>query len=218
MRVRKDGKLIHDETFAIAPGATKTIDVPRSLPTHIDGWVLLFNGKDLTSWTGDTRSCKVERGTLIAQPDDHGISLRTERRDFKNFVLRFEFSGVPAGEAVPVLNVVLHGASLDDQEKQKRQAMVQFAADGSGACGLTDSPFQIEKDFQHWKHHLNDPPWQSAAIRCDRGRIEVIVGRDVVAGFRVPETSVGPIGLQVQKGKWRFRNMEVRELPPVPVT
>ena len=72
-------------------------------------WVLLFNGKDLTGWLGDTRLCRVEKETLIAQPNDHGLSLRSERRDFKNFVLHFEHQVEPAGESVPVLNVLLHG-------------------------------------------------------------------------------------------------------------
>jgi hypothetical protein len=221
LRVCKHDKLIHEETFTLAPGETKTIDTPRpKRPPPDADWVLLFNDKDLTGWLGDTRLCRVEKETLIAQPNDHGLSLRSERRDFKNFVLRFEHQVEPAGESVPVLNVLLHGAPLDDPTRQKRQAVVQFAADGASACGLTGSPFQIEKDFQRWKGDPFHPPgkWNKVEIRSDQGHIEVFANGKSVAAFSAPETRPGQIGLQVQKGKWSLRNIAVRELPPVPVT
>jgi serine/threonine protein kinase len=221
LRVFKHDKLIHEETFTLAPGETKTIDTPRpKRPPPDADWVLLFNEKDLTGWLGDTRLCRVEKETLIAPPNDQGLSLRSERRDFKNFVLRFEHQVEPAGDSVPVLDVLLHGAPLDDPGKQKRQAVVRFAADGASACGLTGSPFQIEKDLQRWKGAPFHPPekWNKFEIRSDQGRIEVFANGKSVATFSAPETRAGQIGLQVQKGKWSFRNIAVRELPPVPVT
>src|SRR5262249_60198474 len=94
LRVFKEGKLIHEETFTLAAGETKTIDTPRpKRPPPDADWGLPFNEKDLTGWLGDTRLCRVEKETLIAQPNDHGLSLRSDRRDFQNYVLRFQRHG-----------------------------------------------------------------------------------------------------------------------------
>ena len=63
-----------------------------------DGFVSLFNGKDLTGWIGATKTYGIdpnEPGVLQCFPDRSGEggggNLCTEKT-FRNFVLRFEFS------------------------------------------------------------------------------------------------------------------------------
>ena len=47
-----------------------------------DGFVPLFNGKDLSGWTGDARLWKVERGVIVGSTEGVSIAqnsfLRTE--------------------------------------------------------------------------------------------------------------------------------------------
>ncbi len=50
-------------------------------------WQLLFNGKDLTGWKGDTKGYTVENGTIICK---QGRNLFTVD-EFDNFILQFEF-------------------------------------------------------------------------------------------------------------------------------
>lgn len=52
-----------------------------------DGFELLFNGRDLSGWTGDTTGYQVVDGILVANPEGN---LYTER-EFADFVFRFEF-------------------------------------------------------------------------------------------------------------------------------
>jgi hypothetical protein len=48
----------------------------------------LFNGADLTGWLGDVDSWRVDHQAMVVSAQES--YLRTRRRDFKNFELRFE--------------------------------------------------------------------------------------------------------------------------------
>ncbi|MEZ5353733.1 MAG: DUF1080 domain-containing protein [Bryobacteraceae bacterium] len=41
------------------------------------GYVLLFNGRDLTGWSGNPRTWRVEDGMLVGTSDDYAIQLNT---------------------------------------------------------------------------------------------------------------------------------------------
>jgi len=54
-----------------------------------EGFVSLFNGKDLTGWIGSTDGYAVEDGVLFSDPKKGG-NLYADK-EFDNFILRFEF-------------------------------------------------------------------------------------------------------------------------------
>ncbi|HOX39940.1 MAG TPA: DUF1080 domain-containing protein [Candidatus Brocadiia bacterium] len=56
-----------------------------------EGFVPLFNGKDLAGWVGDTKGYIVENGNLVCKP---GGNLYTEK-EYADFVFRFEFKLTP---------------------------------------------------------------------------------------------------------------------------
>jgi hypothetical protein len=55
------------------------------------GFTPLFNGKDLTGWTGDTKGYLAENGNLVCKP---GGFLYSEK-EYGDFVFRFEFKLTP---------------------------------------------------------------------------------------------------------------------------
>jgi hypothetical protein len=55
----------------------------------------LFNGKDLTGWTGNTNSYKIEDGTLVCKAGQHGNMFTDDT--YSDFVARLEFKLPPAG-------------------------------------------------------------------------------------------------------------------------
>jgi hypothetical protein len=57
-----------------------------------DGFVSLFDGKTLDGWQGDVKHYAVEDGAMVC----HGAQLFTKKQ-YANFVLRFEFKVPPAG-------------------------------------------------------------------------------------------------------------------------
>jgi hypothetical protein len=60
-----------------------------------DGFEPLFNGKDLSGWTGAKENYDVVDGAIVCKPKKGGV-LFTEK-DFDDFILRFEFKLPPAG-------------------------------------------------------------------------------------------------------------------------
>lgn len=56
-----------------------------------EGFVSLFNGKDLNNWVGDVKGYQVEDGKIVCKP---GGNLYTEK-EYGDFVFRFEFKLTP---------------------------------------------------------------------------------------------------------------------------
>jgi len=59
-----------------------------------EGFVSLFNGNDLTGWTGQGHSYTVEDGTIVIHPAQSGGNLYTEK-EYADFIFRFEFKLTP---------------------------------------------------------------------------------------------------------------------------
>ncbi|MEN8229912.1 MAG: family 16 glycoside hydrolase [Bacteroidota bacterium] len=59
-----------------------------------DGYVTLFNGKDLSGWTGENHSYAAENGTIVIRPRKGGGNLYTEK-EYSDFIYRFEFKLTP---------------------------------------------------------------------------------------------------------------------------
>lgn len=60
-----------------------------------EGFTSVFNGKDLTGWTGEVDNYEVKEGAIICKPD-HGGVLHTEE-EYGDFVVRLEFKLPPGG-------------------------------------------------------------------------------------------------------------------------
>jgi len=59
-----------------------------------EGFVSLFNGKDLSNWAGNEHSYTVEDGTIVIRPAKSGGNLYTEK-EYADFIFRFEFKLTP---------------------------------------------------------------------------------------------------------------------------
>ena len=59
-----------------------------------DGFVSLFNGKDLSNWAGNEHSYSVEDGTIVIRPAKSGGNLYTAK-EYADFIFRFEFKLTP---------------------------------------------------------------------------------------------------------------------------
>lgn len=59
-----------------------------------EGFVALFNGRDLDGWTGIDHGYEVENGTIAVRPEKGGGNLYTEK-EYSDFVFRFEFKLTP---------------------------------------------------------------------------------------------------------------------------
>ena len=61
-----------------------------------EGYISLFNGRNLDNWIGNKKSYAAEDGMIVIKPvDDSGGNLYTEK-EYEDFVFRFEFQLTPA--------------------------------------------------------------------------------------------------------------------------
>ena len=61
-----------------------------------DGFVALFNGRNLDNWIGNKESYVAENGMIVIRPEqDSGGNLYTDR-EYSDFIFRFEFQLTPA--------------------------------------------------------------------------------------------------------------------------
>lgn len=77
-------------------GLTLLFAVSAMAQNPEEGFVSLFNGKDLTGWSGDQRLWSVENGEIVGQTDADAKKIvkntfLVSDKSFANFVLRFDF-------------------------------------------------------------------------------------------------------------------------------
>jgi hypothetical protein len=84
------------KTEAPAPPAKPETPAPAAAPApqpDAEGFVPLFNGKDLIGWIGSTGGYKVEDGIMVCLKEGGG-NLYTEK-EYADFIFRFEFKLAP---------------------------------------------------------------------------------------------------------------------------
>ena len=72
----------------------KAPDAELSAEEKAEGFEMLFNGTDLTNWTGRKHSYLVEDGNIVIRPTEGGGNLYTES-EYSDFIFRFEFKLTP---------------------------------------------------------------------------------------------------------------------------
>jgi hypothetical protein len=73
-----------------------------------EGFVALFNGKDMTGWTGDTKGYVAEGGKIVIYPERSSGNLYTTD-EFANFIFRFEFRLTPGANNGLGIRTLLEG-------------------------------------------------------------------------------------------------------------
>jgi HEAT repeat protein len=82
------------------------------------GFVSLFNGKDLSGWTGDKKGYVAENGKIVVYPDRGSGNLFTEK-EYGDFIFRFEFKLTPEANNGLGIRAPLEGnAAYDGLEIQ----------------------------------------------------------------------------------------------------
>lgn len=203
-----------------------------------DGFTRLFNGKDLTGWfveSGDARTWEAGDGELIAR--GQGLDMRncllTEGL-YADFRLRVEFS-VARGAASGIALRALRGETMGGHPFDHPNLLLMDGRTVIQGRGTK------ETGELHWVTNAADTaPSQSADLQptWSWNRLEVEVkgsslrawvnGKQIASATlsgsaRLPDGTIaalgrprGRVGLQKLIGTARFRNIEIKELPPGP--
>jgi len=205
-----------------APG---TAPAPQPAPQpDAEGFVPLFNGKDLTGWTGSVDGYVVENGAIVCIPEKGGV-LHTEEQ-YADFHLKFEVKLVPG--ANNGIGIRFDGGN---------------AAYGQGMeIQVLDDSAEVYKDLQPYQYHGSiygvvpakrghQRPvgeWNEQEIIANGRRVTVILNGVTIVDADLDEVSTPETmdhqphpGLKSPKGyigflghgtRVEFRNIRIKDL------
>ena len=188
-----------------------------------EGFVSLFNGKDLDGWIGATNGYSVENGILFCQPKGGG-NLYTAKQ-YDNFILRFEFlvytnSNNGLGIRAPSNGDAAYGAMelqiLDDSGSQYTN-LKPYQYHGS-IYGVVPAKRGSQKKVGQWNVQ---------EVRAIGSKITVILNGDVIVdadiagitdtmdGKKHPglHNAKGHIGWLGHGTRVDWRNIRIKEVP-----
>jgi serine/threonine protein kinase len=209
----------HDHRPSTAPKSVAPI------VREIEGFVPLFNGKDLAGWepaSGDPKAWHVADGTMLfnlTDPPRQRGWLVTER-DYTDFLLRFEFQLSPGANSGiglrmwPGSSKPLEIQIQDDtfpgfagQAPNERTGALYGVAGGPGAgVGL--------RAMSEWNQmEIELRGWHLRVVVNGKTALETRLNDDSMYRFlEGAPPAGGRIGLQHWLGSVRFRKLEVKEL------
>jgi serine/threonine protein kinase len=201
-----------------------------------EGFVPLFNGKDLEDWlpeSGEAVQWKVEDGAIVARRhDSQPWSALLSKRDYANFVMRFEFRAAEA----PSFSAVVYRAEVGETERVNDQPRPMHPN-----IDLARINAQAPKPPGHlwWRSGRPLPPnrkvdlkvakeWNEVEVQLRNSELTMLVNgveathTDLDGVTQIPDAipgykrSSGRIGFQVMDGTIQYRNVRIKELSPGP--
>jgi hypothetical protein len=195
-----------------------------------DGWVQLFNGKDLTGWkthSDQPGRWTVEQGELVGSTAGGPIShFYSERGDFADFHLRVEAKINKGGDSgvhfrcTSFLEFDLRPVNAEGKQPLGYEANI---AKSTATTGGTGSHWQLGAKNQTFHKPGFDIPidpdtWFAMEVLVLGNHITTKVNGQTVVDFRDLANShrKGHLALQAMYAptRVRFRKIEIKELPP----
>ena len=209
----------------------------RSFAADADGFVSLFNGKDLQGWVDANcapETWSVVEGVIHCTGKPTG-ALRTPRQ-YENFILEVEWRhlskggnsgvfiwGTPiAAPGVPFLRgievqVLDHGyAEQYEKENGKKSEWFTTHGDVFPIHGASMKPFgrhSGDRSFPSEDRSKGTPEWNHYRVVCNRGVLRLSVNGKEVSGGEDCNYRKGYLALESEGGPVEFRNIRIQELP-----
>ena len=212
---------------AAPKAADQTSAMPPLPAPDAEGFISLFNGKDLAGWVGDVKGYSAEDGAIRCLPGKGG-NLYTARQ-FGDFIFRFEFMLQPGTNNGVAIRAPLTGdAAYAGMEIQ--------VLDDTSPKFADIQPWQAHGSIYNLvaakKGHLKPAgQWNTEEIRAVGAKVAVVLNGvtivdadlDEVRKTTDPKTirkhpgmdrMIGHIGFLGHGDRVDFRNLRVKPLPP----
>jgi hypothetical protein len=194
-----------------------------------DGFVPLFNGRDLTGWdvdTGDLNAWRVDRGELVVHGNRENRGWLITEQDYSDFRLRFEFqlsNGANSGVSLRSIPGAIRTGTvqleiqLQDDPYWANRPETQQIFDGTGSLyGLAlDRPAKLKPAGQ-WNQMEVELAGSSLRVMVnDLETLRTTLDRFSSQSAKYPDLKreAGRIGLQNNaNGTTRFRNITIAKL------
>jgi hypothetical protein len=190
------------------------------------GFVPLFNGKDLSGWTGNTTGYVPEEGgRLVCYPDRGKGNLYTTK-EYSNFVFRFEYKLTPGANNGLGIRAPLEGDAayvgmeiqiLDDSADQYKD-LKPYQYHGS-IYGVVPAKRGYQKPVGEWNYE---------EVTAQGPHIKVVLNGETIVDANIDEASkngtmdgkehpglkrkTGHIGFLGHGSQLEFRNIMIKEM------
>lgn len=180
----------------------------------------LFNGTDLTGWTGDPALWSVEEGQIVGSTMENKIeknSFLSTEKSYSDFVLKVK------------VKLINHNSGVQFRSKQ----LENFAVAGYQADVAEQTYFgmlyeeQLRGILPYWKAYTDDErsavfaaakldDWNEYEITCNGDHVKIVLNGYTTLDFNDPEgAKSGIIALQLHTGpdmKVFYKDLVIKEL------
>lgn len=198
-------------------------------PKSEEGFTSLFNGKDMTGWTGNTKGYYADgKGNMVCDPKKEGGNVYTEK-EYGNFVLRFEFKLAPGTNNGLGIRAPLKGDAayvgmeiqiLDDEHEDYKGKIQPWQRHGSiyGVAAAKPGHLkpagewnmeEVTADGRHITVKLNGATIVDVE-NLDTWKLESEHTREQHPGLKNEKGHIGFLG---HGHPLEFRNLRIKELP-----
>ena len=183
-----------------------------------NGWIPLFNGKDLSGWkkNGDEKWV-VEQGTILCESTANKYGYLTTEKTHRDFTLRLKFKGEAAGNSGVFVHSKILG--MDPQHGPDIEGM-QVEVDpnvGKHTGGLYESGGRgwVAQPTAEGELALKQGDWNELEVSVHGQHILTQLNGTKIVGFTdpAPKFTDGVIGLQIHTGggvKVRWKDIYVK--------
>ncbi len=210
--------------------------LPEDRPA--DGFVPLFNGKDLSGWVNVNcapGTFSVKDGEIVTTGKPTGY-LRTERQ-YENFIAEFDWMHVPAkpgavgnsgffvwADPVPAVGTgYTRGIEVQvlvnlTYRNKKGQVTATSQGDLFSIWGATCVPDRPHPDgwarcLPSEDHCKGEREWNHYRVEANDGRLTLAVNGHVVSGLSKCKPRKGYLALESEGSECHFKNIKIKELP-----
>ncbi len=184
-----------------------------------NGWVALFNGKDLSGWKKNGKEkWVVENGTIFCESMANKYGYLTTEKTYRNFELRLKFKGEAAGNSGVFLRSRITG--IDPEHGPDIEGM-QVEVDptvGNHTGGLYESGGRgwVAQPTAEGEKALKAGEWNELDVSARGNHIVTRLNGVTIVDFTdaTPKFTEGVIGLQIHTGggvKMRWKDIYIKE-------
>jgi Domain of Unknown Function (DUF1080) len=184
-----------------------------------DGWVPLFNGKDLTGWKNNGQEkWIVEKGTILCESTVNKYGYLTTEKSFRDFDLRLKFKSEALGNSGVFIHS--HITGIDPEHGPDIEGM-QVEVDpsvGKHTGGLYESGGRgwVAMPTTEGEQALKAGEWNDLYVTVRGNHIVTQLNGVKIADYNDPSPKFpeGVIGLQIHTGggvKMRWKDIYIKE-------